>query len=138
MSRVSRLLTTSVLLAATGCVGATECSCVAPHTAVEVSGTVTAGATPLAGAVIEVRVAPGECVAGAAPASDLGSTVTAANGGYEVTVGTTRTGAACVIVMARKYAPDLVAGTQRIDLTLPPTLGGEIQRIRADVAATPQ
>jgi hypothetical protein len=138
MSHVPRILTGAALLAATGCAGVTECSCVAPHTAIAVSGAVVVDADPLPGAVVEARVAPGQCAADAMPSSDLGSTVTATDGRYETTLGTTRTGAACLIVTARKYAPNLIAGTRRIDLTLPQTLGGETQRIQADVMATAQ
>ena len=134
MSRFPRLITAAALLATIACSGATECSCVAPSTTIEVFGTVTAAGAPLSGAVVEVRVAPGQCEADAALSSDIGTTQTASDGRYTATVGTTRTGAACLHVRAIKFDAPQATTTRRIDTTLPATLGGGQPRVQADVA----
>src|SRR5262245_50562184 len=136
MSRLSSFVASVFLLVLTACMGATECSCIAPSTGLAVSGSVSFAGAPLADATVRVNVAPGTCEAAASPiAVEVGEATTGVSGTYEARLGTTQTGATCIIVTATKFNPDFLTGTRRIDVSLPTTLAGETREVRADLVA---
>lgn len=136
MFRLSSLVASIFLLAITACMGATECSCIAPSTGLAVFGSVSVAGAPLANAHVRVNVAPGTCEAAASPiAVEVGGAETSVNGTYEARLGTTQTGPTCIIVTVTKYNPGEISGTRRIDVALPTTLAGETREIQVDVVA---
>ena len=111
-----------------GCVGTTECSCVAP---VVVVGTITGTSAPLA---VDVGLGQGVCRDGVASARAAGTTLAGAERSYSVPVNLPQPGPVCIVVTAATLDRPLVTATRRVDgvITTPPMAGP--QQVRADVA----
>ena len=133
MRRLPSTLAILFALPAPGCVGSTECSCVAP--VVVVVGTITGTSAPLA---VDVGLSPGVCRDGVAPARAAGTTLAGTERSYSVPVDLPQPGPVCIVVTAATLDLPLVTATRRVDavITTAPMAGP--QQVRADVAfATP-
>jgi hypothetical protein len=117
------------MLPIAGCMGATECSCIAPS--IVVFGTVSGPSAPVS---VDVRLGSGVCREDALATSIAGTARPEADGSYTVSVDLPGPGPECIVVTATRLDVPLVSVTRRVDavITTQPSTGP--QRIRVDVA----
>jgi hypothetical protein len=117
-----------VMLPIAGCMGATECSCVAPS--VVIFGTVSGPSAPVS---VDVRMGSGMCREGSLPASIAGTGRPETDGSYAVAVSLPGPGPECIVVTATRLDLPLVSATRRVDAVITTQPGDGPQRIRVDV-----
>jgi hypothetical protein len=129
MRRLRRTLATCVVLPVAGCMGTTECSCIAPS--VVIFGAVSGATAPVS---VSVRLGSGVCRESSLPTSVAGTGQTNTDDSYAVAVSLPGPGPECVVVSATRLDVPLVSATRHVDavITTPPADGP--QRIRVDVA----
>lgn len=128
MRGLPRTLTTLIVLPIAGCMGTTECSCIAPS--VVIFGAVSGAGAPVS---VSVRLGSGVCRESSLPTSVVGTGQTETDGSYAVAVSLPGPGPECVVVSATRLDVPLVSATRHVDavITAPPADGP--QRIRVDV-----
>ena len=123
----------SIMLPLAGCMGTTECSCIAPT--VVIFGNVSGTTLPVS---VEARVGQGVCREGTSGSGSPGTARVEANGSYEVGVELPPPGSACIVVTASTLDLPLTTTTRRVDATVTAMPASGPQRIRVDVVvATP-
>src|SRR5438105_928860 len=107
MPRFRNAIAMLITLPVAGCVGTTECSCIAPS--VVIFGTVTGPSAPVS---IDVRLGSGVCREGSLPTSIASTGRAETDGSYTVGVSLPGPGPECVVVTATRLDVPLVAVTR--------------------------